>query len=544
MRESEVVMSTWTDADTRFNEVVAPFGEIVSPFGEIVSPFGEIVSPMREAEAPSNRWAGWGAVAWTESEADGPTEAGDSRFENQSAPPQPKVTTTFPPDALKELPDILRARGIVTYEMTVSTARVLWMLALALDNTGAEPGWIDRLIVDLVDLPKAGPTSTVYVSVFETVPFEANENDKLVAFHKFELEAHPSKVPPFDVVSVGHYAANRDVEEVLGMPAGSIAKGAGLPTQLSVDQAANYKLVVYAVLPPTVGMVVAPYDQRSLRGFAFDKSTLTDQHQKALDLLAREIVRSWWSRRIIKSVLVQGHTDPVGGRDYNLALGRRRAEAVAARLKELINHYAGRLPVGTVESIQYVIESYGEDRPISKKINSLNRRVEISLVREQTPPPTPLDLDITITRITKLLQTQTTLDPDQVQRLQCLLQKVRQPGMDDRYATENQVFLVMYRDNHFPTATEWSRALSTLLHPGLFSPQVSDDQVLINLREFDYDIGGGVSKMNQLINYASGADYGLGLMALSSAFKQFNKWVLERLKDPLSIYSCYADIFL
>ena len=164
-------------------------------------------------------------------------------------------------------------------------------------------------------------------------------------------------------------------------------------------------------------------------------------------------------------------------------------------------------------------------------------------MREQTPPPAPLDLDTTITRITKLLPTQTTLDPDQVKRLQCLLEKVRQPGMDDRYASETQVFL-MSRDNKMPGPTEWRRVLSELLHPSLFSPQVTDDQVLINLRELDYDIGNGVAKMNQIIDYASGAEWGLGLMALSNAFKQFNRWVLERLRDPASIYSCYADVFL
>jgi hypothetical protein len=106
-----------------------------------------------------------------------------------------------------------------------------------------------------------------------------------------------------------------------------------------------------------------------------------------------------------------------------------------------------------------------------------------------------------------------------------------------------QVFL-MYRDNHFPTATEWNRALSTLLHPDLFSPQISDDQVLTNLGRLDEDIGTGIQKMNQIIAYASGAEWGLGLMALSNAFKEFNKWVIERLHDQASIYSCYADVFL
>jgi outer membrane protein OmpA-like peptidoglycan-associated protein len=533
-------MSTWTDADTRFSEVVAPYGEIVSPFGEIVSPFGEVVS---QPEVPSSAWSDWGAVAWNEVAGDTAHEGVDSRFELQAAPAQPKVTTTFSPDALKELPDVLRARPIVSFEMTVPTEKILWMIDTARGNTGAEPGWADRLVVDLPDLPKAGPSSTVHVSVFETVPFELNEQDKLQAFHRYAMKEYPSKESPFDVLSVGRYTANRALEEQFGMPAGSIAKGAGLPAQVTVDQAAQHKLVVYAILPRTVGMVVAPRDQRSLRGFAFDKSILTPWHEKMLDLLAREIVRSWWSRRIIKKVLVQGHTDPVGGREYNLALGRRRAEAVASRLKQLVNDQAGRLPGGTVESIEYVIESYGEDRPISKKLNSLNRRVEITLLREQTPSPTPLDLDVTVTRANKLLTAPNRLDPETVKRLQCVLQKVRQPGMDDRYATDMQVFL-MYRDNHFPTATEWNRALSTLLHPDLFSPQISDDQVLTNLGKLDEDIGTGIQKMNQIIAYASGAEWGLGLMALSNAFKEFNKWVLERLHDQASIYSCYADVFL
>ena len=55
-------------------------------------------------------------------------------------------------------------------------------------------------------------------------------------------------------------------------------------------------------------------------------------------------------------ITVQGHTDRVGGLPYNYDLGKRRAEAVATRVKELIDKHAGRLPAGTVDSIAYDVE--------------------------------------------------------------------------------------------------------------------------------------------------------------------------------------------
>jgi hypothetical protein len=54
----------------------------------------------------------------------------------------------------------------------------------------------------------------------------------------------------------------------------------------------------------------------------------------------------------------------------------------------------------------------------------------------------------------------------------------------------------------------------------------------------------GDLSMNQIIAYAQGPDWGLGLLALATAFKHFNAWVMERFKDQASIYSCYAELFL
>jgi len=352
-------------------------------------------------------------------------------------------------------------------------------------------------------------------------------------------------VPPFDALTLGYYWGNRQVEEQFQWPAGSISTSAGLPAQLPKSQDANYKLVVYALLPETVGAVIAPRDQRSLRGFDFGKWLLTSEHERLLDSLAREMVRSWFSRRTVTHVVAAGHTDPVGTRDFNIRLGRRRAEAVATRLKEIINEYAASVsfPAGVLDKIQYIVESYGEDRPFSRNLQTLNRRVEITLLRDYRPPPQPLDEDITLKRQSELLQKTPTRDPDTTKRLQCLLQKMRQSGVDDRYVNDTQVFLIN-RDNKMPGPTEWNRVRSTLLDPRLFSPQIPDERVIANLLRLDEEIAGGIVKMNQIQAYASGIDHGLGLRALATAFKQFNAWVMERFRDQSSIYSCYAELFL
>lgn len=72
-----------------------------------------------------------------------------------------------------------------------------------------------------------------------------------------------------------------------------------------------------------------------------------------------------------KSILLEGHTDERGTREYNLALGERRSQMVL----ELFNSLGG---VGA-NSAQTI--SYGEERPVSLEHNetawSANRRVQI-----------------------------------------------------------------------------------------------------------------------------------------------------------------------
>jgi len=99
--------------------------------------------------------------------------------------------------------------------------------------------------------------------------------------------------------------------------------------------------------------------------FEYDKFTLTTKSIQALkgvvDLMSN-------NPKIVLSL--EGHADERGTREYNLALGQRRSEAVA-----------NYLIANGVKRSQLSAKSYGEERPLSLGSNdsawSKNRRVEI-----------------------------------------------------------------------------------------------------------------------------------------------------------------------
>ena len=98
--------------------------------------------------------------------------------------------------------------------------------------------------------------------------------------------------------------------------------------------------------------------------FEFDSSTLTAQAREALDAHAALLGTN------DRSVRLEGHTDERGTRDYNMALGERRANAVR-------DYLAGSGVANyRVESV-----SYGEEQPVafgSGESNwTQNRRVEL-----------------------------------------------------------------------------------------------------------------------------------------------------------------------
>ncbi len=99
--------------------------------------------------------------------------------------------------------------------------------------------------------------------------------------------------------------------------------------------------------------------------FDFDSSTISSESRAIIEAHAADM-----RARRGASVALEGHCDERGTREYNLALGERRAQAVA-RLFRALGVAANRIT--TV--------SYGEEKPVALEHNEAawrqNRRVEI-----------------------------------------------------------------------------------------------------------------------------------------------------------------------
>ncbi|MBV8934911.1 MAG: peptidoglycan-associated lipoprotein Pal [Alphaproteobacteria bacterium] len=96
--------------------------------------------------------------------------------------------------------------------------------------------------------------------------------------------------------------------------------------------------------------------------FAFDRSDITPESQ---EILARQA--EWLRRYPNVTVTIEGHCDERGTREYNLALGERRAQAAKNVLVAL------GIPASRISTI-----SYGKERPAvvgsSEEAYAQNRR--------------------------------------------------------------------------------------------------------------------------------------------------------------------------
>jgi peptidoglycan-associated lipoprotein len=99
--------------------------------------------------------------------------------------------------------------------------------------------------------------------------------------------------------------------------------------------------------------------------FDFDSYVIKAEYRPVIEGFAKALV----SDRKLK-IAVEGHTDERGGREYNLALGQKRAEAVAKALVLL-----------GAQEVQIEPVSYGEERPSDAASNEAawakNRRAEM-----------------------------------------------------------------------------------------------------------------------------------------------------------------------
>lgn len=134
----------------------------------------------------------------------------------------------------------------------------------------------------------------------------------------------------------------------LGIPGGQGAYSGGSIVNNSsavVDAARNIQATIY---------------------FGFDSSNITSEAASVLDQHAALLASNPSA-----SVLIAGHTDERGSREYNMALGERRAQAARSYLASK-----------GVSANNIQVMSYGEERPVatgnSEQAYSQNRRAELS----------------------------------------------------------------------------------------------------------------------------------------------------------------------
>ena len=100
--------------------------------------------------------------------------------------------------------------------------------------------------------------------------------------------------------------------------------------------------------------------------FEFDKSSLTSKSIQTL----KSAVNALNENSSIK-ITLSGHADERGTREYNLALGQRRAEAVS-------DYFV----LNGISKNRITVKSYGEEKPVAygqdEGSYSKNRRVEIN----------------------------------------------------------------------------------------------------------------------------------------------------------------------
>lgn len=99
--------------------------------------------------------------------------------------------------------------------------------------------------------------------------------------------------------------------------------------------------------------------------FDFDSSVIKDEYRELIEAHALFLKSSTNAKSIL-----QGHTDERGSRDYNLALGQRRAESVQQAMSLM-----------GVDPMRIEAVSLGEEKPVAEEHDesawSQNRRVEI-----------------------------------------------------------------------------------------------------------------------------------------------------------------------
>ncbi len=164
-----------------------------------------------------------------------------------------------------------------------------------------------------------------------------------------------------EMLKFGKFAA---LALALSVAVGCSSKSGDASGEGAVDPNAGYNAGANGGLDSSMS------DEAALRAitvfyFAFDSSDLQPEAMRALDVHAKDLKANG------QRVVLAGNTDERGTREYNMALGERRAQAVQRYLV-----------LQGVSPAQLEVISYGEERPVAlgndEQAWAQNRRVEMT----------------------------------------------------------------------------------------------------------------------------------------------------------------------
>ena len=171
-------------------------------------------------------------------------------------------------------------------------------------------------------------------------------------------------------------AANRSAAAARAAAAGSGAAGSGAAGSgaagagaAGAGAAGASKSDSAAAATARSGPIADPRTSPKVIYFDYNSSEIKSEGVELIDAHARFLIANK-----TRQVSLEGHTDERGGREFNLALGQKRAEAVRTRMRLL-----------GVTDIQMEAVSFGKEKPAAAgnddAAHAKNRRTEINYAR-------------------------------------------------------------------------------------------------------------------------------------------------------------------
>ena len=151
--------------------------------------------------------------------------------------------------------------------------------------------------------------------------------------------------------------------------AGSGAAGSGAAGAAGAGAAGASKSDSAAAATARSGPIADPRTSPKVIYFDYNSSEIKPEGVELVEAHARFLIANK-----TRQVSLEGHTDERGGREFNLALGQKRAEAVRTRMRLL-----------GVTDIQMEAVSFGKEKPAAAgnddAAHAKNRRTEINYAR-------------------------------------------------------------------------------------------------------------------------------------------------------------------